>query len=481
MKHPALNPYLPGYEYVPDGEPRVFGDRLYVYGSHDYFGGVDFCPGDYVCWSAPVDALGDWRSEGVIYRKTQDPSNTEGKGNLFAPDCVQGPDGRYYLYYQVNSRPNTAVAVSDSPSGPFEYYGAVQHPDGTPWGMKEGDCFCFDPGVLIDDDGKIYLYVGFAATGKLREIMQQHGRLMEHAVCLQLLPDMITVEGEEKKILPGQYPAKGTPYEGHGFYEASSPRKIGGRYYFVYSSELSHELCYAVSDRPDGGYRYGGTIVSIGDLGYHGNTEALNYTGNTHGGLVQIGEQWYIFYHRQTNRQKCARQGCAEKIEFLPDGSIPQVEMTSCGLNGGPLAAKGRYEARIACNLQSREGTFAYLETREPDEKGIHPYFTQTQALRDEDCRQYIANFTDGALAAYKYFAFTGEESRIFLRLRGSAEGKVRFSTGRAGAPIAEVPIAPSEEFRDFSGALRPQKGTFALYLTIEGSGAFDLLEFAID
>ena len=27
------NPYLPSWEYIPDGEPRVFGNRVYVYGS----------------------------------------------------------------------------------------------------------------------------------------------------------------------------------------------------------------------------------------------------------------------------------------------------------------------------------------------------------------------------------------------------------------------------------------------------------------
>ena len=32
------NPYLPQWEYIPDGEPRVFGDRVYVYGSHDKAG-----------------------------------------------------------------------------------------------------------------------------------------------------------------------------------------------------------------------------------------------------------------------------------------------------------------------------------------------------------------------------------------------------------------------------------------------------------
>lgn len=56
-KKQAFNPYLPSFEYVPDGEPRVFGDRLYVYGSHDRFDGSDFCVNDYVCWSAPWSGL----------------------------------------------------------------------------------------------------------------------------------------------------------------------------------------------------------------------------------------------------------------------------------------------------------------------------------------------------------------------------------------------------------------------------------------
>lgn len=43
MKKQAFNPYLPSWEYIPDGEPYVFGDRVYVYGSHDYFNGYVFC------------------------------------------------------------------------------------------------------------------------------------------------------------------------------------------------------------------------------------------------------------------------------------------------------------------------------------------------------------------------------------------------------------------------------------------------------
>lgn len=70
----AVNPYMPSWEYVPDAEPHVVGDRVYVYGSHDIFNGLNFCLGDYVCWSAPVDDLGNWRYEGCIYKREQDPA-----------------------------------------------------------------------------------------------------------------------------------------------------------------------------------------------------------------------------------------------------------------------------------------------------------------------------------------------------------------------------------------------------------------------
>ena len=98
MKKQAFNPYLPSWEYIPDGEPYVFDGRVYVYGSHDYYNGYVFCMGDYVCWSAPVNDLANWQCEGVIYPRNEDPLNRDGKMCLYAPDVTVGPDGRYYLY-----------------------------------------------------------------------------------------------------------------------------------------------------------------------------------------------------------------------------------------------------------------------------------------------------------------------------------------------------------------------------------------------
>ena len=38
----AYNPFLPAWEYIPDGEPHVFGDRVYLFGSHDKEAGETF-------------------------------------------------------------------------------------------------------------------------------------------------------------------------------------------------------------------------------------------------------------------------------------------------------------------------------------------------------------------------------------------------------------------------------------------------------
>lgn len=465
----VYNPYLPSFEYVPDGEPRVFEDRLYVFGSHDRYGADDFCLNDYVTWSAPLDDLSDWRYEGVIYRADQDPENPKRKAHMNAPDCVQGPDGRYYLYYNLHDKSFTSVAVANKPQGPYEFYGHVHYPDGKKFGTVKGDPYNFNPGVLVDGD-KVFLYTGFAPNREFPAafalFMKMSFGLCDDGYGVELESDMLTVKGNFVSTVPGWKNAEGTLFEGHGFYEASSPRKIGNTYYLIYSSELSHELCYATAEKPLGPFTYGGTIVSIGDIGLRGiqgKADAANYTGNTHGGLVSVNGQWYVFYHRQTNQKKCNRQGCAEKVTILADGSIPQVEVTSCGLNAGPLTGTGTYPAHIACNLWCKEDSFDYGAFTKGDHFG-HPYFTQEggdidagevlpvatasqEGNSDEKaakaCTQHIANMMDGAVAGFKYFDFEkAAPHRIALKLRGQADGIMEvFSDAACENRLAGIPV----------------------------------------
>ncbi len=476
----AVDPYLPSWEYIPDGEPHVFGDRVYVYGSHDKFNAPIFCVNDYVCWSAPADDLSDWRYEGVIFRKNQDPKNKLGLRLLFAPDVCQGQDGRYYLYYAFDFMGVMGVAVCDTPAGQYQFLGHVHYPDGTIWGRRKGDQFPFDPGVLVDDDGRVWLYSGFytpapAIVTGFKKLKNDGGTVVE------LEKDMVTIKGEPKVIFPKEGPGS---FPNHEFFEASSIRKDGDKYIFVYSSRHNHELCYAVSDRPDGGFTFGGTLVDQGDLFLDGNedeTKGVNYLGNTHGGLLNIGEDWYIFYHRQTNRHSYSRQACAEKLERTPEGGFKQAEVTSCGLNGGPLKGEGRYEARIACNLWSKDGVGRYDCPSPRKAFAAHPYFTQTGKDREGNGDQCIANMRDGAVAGFKYFDCKGVRA-VSVEVRGKADGELLISTVPGfDTIVGHIPLkADTENYIEAQADLTIPNGVQALYFKFSGVGAVDFRAFTL-
>lgn len=473
----VFNPYLPLYEYIPDGEPHVFGERLYVYGSHDRFDGKKFCMNDYVCWSASVTDLTDWHYEGVIFRKIQDPRMPNGEHEMWAPDVVQGKDGRYYLYYCPDDTVKSiGVAVCGEPAGEYEFLGLVKDRNGGVLGERPGDTIPFDPGVFVDDDGEIYLY-----SGNGPRTQGAIGKEPKASMVMTLQDDMLTLKTEPRKLLPTLGESAGTGFEGHEFFEASSIRKIGGRYYLVYSSVTLHELCYAVSDRPDGNFQYGGVIVSNCDLFPGKGGKPLNNYGNNHGGLECIDGKFYIFYHRQTNRSMFSRQGCAEQVQIMPDGSIPQVEITSCGLNGGPLQDQGTYSATICCNLYGKhEPTISHSLAM----GRRHPYITQDGpdwSPEDDGTppEQYITNCKNGFVAGYKYFEINSLK-KISITLRGSARGKLLVCTDLNNIPVGEITVSPYKDWQSFSGAVDIQPGKHPLYLCFEGRGKLDLLEITL-
>lgn len=464
MKKEAFNPYLPSWEYVPDGEPYVFGDRVYVYGSHDYYNGHVFCLGDYVCWSAPVDDPGSWRYEGIIYPKTADPLNRDGKMCLYAPDVTVGPDGRYYLYYVLDHVSVVSVAVCDTPAGRYQFYGYVHYPDGTRLGEREGDEPQFDPAVLTEGD-TTWLYTGFCGVGD---------KSRTGAMVTVLEADMLIVREAPKFIVPGSAYSEGTEYEGHAFFEASSIRKKDSRYYFIYSSQVMHELCYAVSDSLTEGFHYGGVIVSNCDLhidSYKPAELPTAYGANNHGSIIRIGEKWYVFYHRHTNGTWYSRQGCAEEIQFHEDGSIPQVEMTSCGLNGGPLQGEGEHPAYIACNLFTGEPS-VYV--------GGDKFPKIVQEGRDGDEEPgYIANIMDSATAGFKYFVCTGIK-KISITTRGYADGVFEIRCKWDGEVLASIKIEYSNVWETYTENIDIPDGVRAIYITYTGAGNASLKSFAL-
>lgn len=423
------NPIFPLNEYVPDGEPHVFGNRVYLYGSHDAANSTRFCVNDYTVWSAPVDDLTAWINHGITYRKEQDPRSKDGKlVDFYAPDCVQGPDGRYYLYYFAagpNTRPfgPLSVAVSDRPEGPFDYYGDIRYPDGSPV-LKY---LTNDPAVL-NDNGRIWLYYGWGLGRDFRsklfspllnfvqhklfqrtvsEIRTTEPSILSCAIA-ELESDMLTVKSEPKAVLDSKTTAdKNSELYHHAFYEAASIRKFGNLYYLVWSSGQNNELCYATSKSPDRDFSYRGVIISNSDLGYMGNTKPKNNAGTIHGGIEKIGGRYYVFYHRCTNNTDFSRQACAEPIEIDADGSIRQVEMTSQGMSDQPLPGIGTYPAAICCNLI----------TRKPIRLGIGKQQTLPR-ITEKEGELILADLTESTEAVYKYFDLS-KTKEIIIHYRG--------------------------------------------------------------
>jgi len=472
MKKQCFNPYLPSWEYVPDGEPHVYDGRVYVYGSHDKFNGFVYCMNDYICWSAPVDDLSDWQYEGVIYKKTQDPRNPDGRMNLFAPDVTQGPDGRYYLYYVLDGLPIVSVAVCETPAGEYRFYGYVTYSDGTILGEREGDQPQFDPGVLTEGD-VTYLYTGFCG----RDDKSRKGAMATVLAC-----DMLTIVKEPVFVIPSQPYSEGTGYEGFEFFEAPSMRKFGDTYYLVYSSISSHELCYATSKSPTSGFEYGGVIVSNCDkhISTYKEPEMSTYfAGNNHGGMAEINGQMYIFYHRHTNGTNFSRQACAEPIELQTDGSIKQVEMTSCGLNGKPLSGNGEYPAYIACNLFSKTNSNNYPFHHDSWMDGNFPKITQDGRDGDEETG-FIANMRDSTIAGFKYFTFENVK-RIIVKTRAYAHGHFEIKTSWDGETLATIKIDSSNIWKESSADVDLPDGVFPLYIEYKGTGGISLASFRLE
>ena len=463
-KKQAFNPYLPSWEFVPDGEPHVFDGRVYIYGSHDFYNGDVFCMGDYVCWSADIHDLGNWRYEGVIYKRNEDPGNPDGEGCLYAPDVTKGPDGRYYLYYVVSNLQVVSVAVCDEPAGKYTFLGYVHDQENRRIGEREGDEPQFDPGVLTEGD-KTYLYTGFCGRGD----KSRHG-----AMGMLLGRDMLTVLEGPVIVAPGCEYSEGTGFEGHEYFEAASIRKKDDLYLLIYSSVVMHELCYATSKSPLGDFVYGGVIVSNCDLHidtYKPADMPMAYGANNHGSIVQIKDQWYIFYHRHTNGSWYSRQGCAEPISIAEDGSIEQVEITSCGLNGGPLAGQGEYPAYLACHLFTDEPSM-YVGG------DAFPKVMQDGKDGDEEIG-YVGNVQNSATIGFKYFDMKNVK-KIRVTMRGYISGNIEVRLTWDGDVLASLPIEFTNVWETYESEIEIPDGIHSLYFTFRGDGNGALKSFEL-
>ncbi len=414
------NPILPLWEYIPDGEPRVFGDRVYLYGSHDRVGHTEFCDGKLKVWSAPLGDLNRWECHGHSFHTRADrdhPSDTSDwtDHDLYAPDVVE-KDGKYYLFaYIVGTK--GCVGVSDKPEGPFKLLSRYTYAE-----QDAGDDGTYnDAGVLVDDDGRVYIYYGFTES-YMNELEQDMHTVKPGSLKRPVMPDDDSIPEERR------------------FFEASSIRKINGKYYFIYSPCKGSRLAYAISDSPTGPFEYKGYIID-NSVDYPG--------GNDHGSLCNINGQWYIFYHRMTNNSIMSRRACVERVDILPDGTIPPVEMTSLGFDTS-LDPYKPTPAEICCVLKG--GAFI-------TEKDV---FTRV-----------VTDIGYGCVIGYKYFDFGEDHSSKTYKLALSVKGtgmrcklRVLIDDYDNGEEIGTVDIDTHDGV--YTGTVKAVTGRHSLFFRVD-------------
>lgn len=294
---PGLNPFLPFSLYIPDGEPKVFGERVYLYGSFDRFA-EGYCCGEYHVVSAPVEDLTDWTDHGVSFSAEDVPWSD---ALLYAPDALYH-NGKYYLFFCMSDG-SEGVAESDAPEGPFRGARRITL-GGTP-------IMGIDPSVL-EDGGHIYYTWG-----------QFHLNVGE------LDDDLCTLKPETVRT---DVLSNGDGRE--GFHEGSSLRKLGDLYCMIYASEYADayphhgarptKLDYAVSRSPYGPYTRRGTVID--------NEGCDPQSWNDHGSVIRIGERWYVFYHASTNNSQFSRRARVERLAVDEErGHITQAIPTTNG------------------------------------------------------------------------------------------------------------------------------------------------------
>ncbi len=476
------NSYLPLWEHLPDGEPRVFADpdnpgkqRAYIIGSHD-LSYNKYCGADIRMWSAPVEDLTQWRDEGPIFTY-----EVNGKWDImYAPDLVEvtKKDGKkvYYLYpHSRGWRREAMVCVGDRPDGPFKPLNL--NAEGT--ATIEGSVLGFDPSIYVEqitdpadkDFDKGFRAYGF--WGFQRSLAAELDQETMYSVRpgTEIVPYFIpasTHQGEIRDPKGTTYPAlmKGQDPHDFNFFEASSIRKVGNKYVMIFSGFSGPEygvgrsnstLRYAFGDSPLGPWRSGGVLVDSRGVVLNQDGSALqtrNNGHNTHGSIEEINGQWYVFYHRPPRNFGFARQAMVAPITIEWDeASVADGGMVR--INGyDPYAEDGKWVAK-ASNGMTYEGAEVTSEGFQifgmPPymyySAGYACYFSNSQTLQDawDIWNNHMdAVMNSGDILGFKYFGFEG------------------LATATKGQPA-------------FEGAVKGNETAFDVFLTPATDKAFKL------
>lgn len=444
----AQNPYLPLWEHLPDGEPRVFEDpdrpgkyRAYIIGSHDVTYSA-YCGNDIRMWSAPVEDLSQWRDEGPIFTWFVDGQ----WDTMFAPDLVEVKDRKtgkktYYLYpHSRGWRRVAMVCKGDRPNGPFTPVNLTD--DGRQ--CLPGSLIDFDPSVFIEnitdkrdkdyDRGfRAYVFYGFRHSTAY-ELDQDNMYAVRPGTEVH---DYFIPASERYGVVRDpegtQYPAlyKDQNPGDFNFFEASSIRQVGNKYVMVFSGysgpdyglgSTNSALRYAFGDSPLGPWRSGGVLVdSRGVVPNEDGTRLVttNAAHNTHGSLQEINGQWYVFYHRPPRGFGNARQAMVAPVKItwdkkkVSDGGMVRITAYDPYTKNNEWTASASNGMTYTGAEVTSEGFQIFgLPPYRYYSAGLACYMTGNEWMQDNhdvwNDGMDLAGINNRGIVGFKYFGFGG-------------------------------------------------------------------------
>lgn len=459
LKKEGENNPLITQDYGADPFAMVYGDRVYVYMTQDVL-------------MYDADGKVKENSYGLINKlrciSSSDMVNWTDHGNIhiggikgvsfwaknsWAPSAtsknIDGKD-QFFIYF-ANGAGGIGVLSGDSPTGPFkDVLGKALITRETP------NCadvvWLFDPAVLVDEDGKAYLYFGGG-------IPEGNAEAPKTARVIQLGDDMISTVGDAVAI--------DAPY----LFEDSGINKIEDTYYYSYCTNFSSrtdakgeivppagEIAYMTSSSPMGPWQYQQTILK--NPGFFFGTG-----GNNHHSMIQFKDKWYIFYHafllQDANNIKGGyRSTNADEVMINSDGSIQSINGTRTGVK--QITNFNPYEKVLATTMSRNAG----ISVIEEEKKS----FKDPQIVS-------LGDIEDGDWIKVSGVDF-GEQSPKTFTIKYSSEGgsgavKV-CSDSPEGNVITYVEIDDTGSYNKYTEITMPVKdvtGVHDIYLVFAGSG----------
>lgn len=412
----AQNPFITT-QYSADPSARVFGDRVYVFPSHDILAAPGkgrpgwFCMEDYHVFSS--SNLTSWTDHGMIVTQNKVPWVKPDSYSMWAPDCIER-NGKYYFYFPTTPKDSTiargftvGVAVADRPEGPY-----APLPD--PIKNVKG----IDPNVMIDKDGQAYLYwsQGNIYGAKLKENM---------------------TELASDPVILGDLPSKGLK-EGPYVFERN------GIYYMTYPhvENKTERLEYAIGNNPLGPFKVTGVIMDESPTGCWTN----------HHSILQFKNQWYLFYHHNDFSPSFdkARSVRIDSLSFNADGTIRKVIPTLRGV--GITAARSDIHVDRYSAISDKGTRIAFLDTSNR--------FLGWKTILEGNGAWIQYNSVDFSKTAPK---------KITARVNASAGSTLQVHDGSVSGPvIATVTLNGSGQWQDISSRVTTAvTGIKNLYITL--------------